>query len=89
MRHHQHLNVKYQGEHAHLFFDEEGLLKARQIPNDRASAIHANSHLARTRGLCLSYNNVLEAPPLPALFYFATMGALIIGNAYLWTGDME
>jgi hypothetical protein len=87
----EHLTVWYQDQRAHLFFDEEGLLKDPKQPvNARATALHANSILKRSgkRGEQVSYNDLNAAPPDPLVLYVA-LGVLIVGTAYLWTGEIE
>jgi hypothetical protein len=88
----EHLSVWYQNKPAHLFFDEEGLLgDPEEVKiNAKATAIHANTVQRRSgpRAVLMSYNDI-NKEPLPAAMNFAAYGTLIVGNALLWTGDME
>jgi hypothetical protein len=83
----EHLSCILDGKVAHMFFDEEGLLDATKKPNDRASAIAGNRYL-RGRLEKLRYNDLTQEPPPPLAVLLAT-GMLIVGNAFIWTGEME
>lgn len=87
----EHVSVRYQGKEAHLFCDEESLLKDDGlVPNDRATALTANAQLDRhPQGRVLAYHDVTKPPPTIAANYWFNTRALIVGNAFLWTGDME
>jgi hypothetical protein len=84
----EHLSVLFNGAVAHLFFDEEGLLNAAKLPNDRASAIAANRRLRGARLEKFRYNDMAVEPPSAFATLMAT-DVLIVGDALLWTGEME
>ena len=83
----EHLSCLLDGHVVHMFFDEEGLLDKSKLPNDRASAIAGNRYL-RGRLEKLRYNDLTQEPPPPLAVLLAT-GMLIVGNAFIWTGEME
>jgi hypothetical protein len=83
----EHLTVVYEGKPMHLFFDEEGLASPKR-PNDRASALAGNRHLRGQRMQKFRYDDLTKTPP-PAIATLLATGMLIVGDALLWTGEME
>jgi hypothetical protein len=84
----EHLSCLFDGHVVHMFIDEEGLFDADKKPNDRASAIAGNRLLRGPRLERLRYNDLTQEPPPPLATLLAT-GMLIVGNAFIWTGEME
>jgi hypothetical protein len=83
----EHLSVLFEDKVHHLFFDENGLASDKK-PNARASAIAGNRQLRGVRLNKLRYNDLTKEPPHP-LTTMQSTGLLIVGDALLWTGDME
>jgi hypothetical protein len=83
----EHLTVMFEEKPHHLFFDENGLMSPAR-PNDRASAIAGNRYLRGARMAKLRYNDMTKEPP-PAIVTLLATGMLIVGDALLWTGEME
>lgn len=83
----EHLSVLFGDTPMHLLFDENGLMSPRR-PNDRASAIAGNRHLRGARMTKFRYNDLAATPP-PALATLLATGMMIVGDALLWTGEME
>lgn len=84
----EHLSVLLDDKVHHLFFDENGLVDSTKKPNARASAIAGNRHLRGVRMSKMRYNDLTQEPPHP-LTTMQSTGMMIVGDALLWTGDME
>src|SRR5262245_43237474 len=89
----EHVGARYQGANVHLFCDEEGLLKDQPQANDRATALqvtHLRFDVPRlVDARVVAYNNLNDAPPMNAAVAHALYGCLIVGDAMLWTGELE
>jgi hypothetical protein len=83
----EHLTVILDGKPMHLFFDENGIASPKK-PNERATAIAGNRILRGPRLEKFRYNDLTEEPP-PAIAVLLATGMLIVGDALLWTGEME
>jgi hypothetical protein len=84
----EHLSALFAGHVVHLFFDEEGLFDKTKLPNDRASAVAGNRRLRGPRLERLRYDDLTVTPP-PAIATLLATDMLIVGNAFMWTGEME
>jgi hypothetical protein len=83
----EHVTVLYQGKPAHMFVDEEFLLRDEEPEfNAKATRLYQNASLERyTHTDLFTYNDVNEPPG----DVFMEGLNVILGDVMLWTGEIE
>lgn len=89
----EHVNVLWRGKRAHMFVDEEGLLRNPPLPfNQAATRVYWNATMQREGRTEMIYDSFFENPN-----YLGRLEdpcdredlAPIVGPALLWEGDLE
>lgn len=83
----EHAATLFCGTVVHLFFDENGLFSSA-LPNDRASAILGNKRLRGMRLEKFRYNDLSTEPP-PAIATLVATDMMIVGDCFMWVGELE